>query len=109
MLPTDSPRHSLPADGGLSTLGLLMQQVGRLTFTVVLIWTVMALFNQKGDVPWPLLILVIPALIRSYTHQRAGGQLVYGATNQPRHGSTPAPVITYLAWSLIQTVVTCGW
>lgn len=64
----------LPADGGLTVLGVLMSTVGSALALVAATYTIVALL--PGGLPMSLALVALLSLVRSAVHARAGRQLV---------------------------------
>jgi hypothetical protein len=69
----------VPADQGLSSLGLLMQLAGNVLAAYAGLVAFMALFAMRGqgETLWVFLILGL-SITRSLVHRAAGAQLLYG-------------------------------
>jgi hypothetical protein len=98
----------VPADQGLSALGLLMQLAGNVLAAYAALITFQMLFvtsqlgDQSKDLLWVILALGL-SIGRSLLHRSAGSQLVYGGgEHQP---GRLAGVRRYVTVALIQSVV----
>jgi hypothetical protein len=106
---------SLPADHGLSGLGLVMQLVGTVMTAIVTSYGVLTLIimmqSSRGMGGGPggketmfLLLLIASSVLRSLAHRAAGTRLLYDGPG------TPASAIKrYLGASGIQIAVVCGF
>jgi hypothetical protein len=99
----------VPADQGLSGLGLLMQLAGNVLAAYAALLTFAALVTGGGgggDALWILLVLGL-SIARSLMHRSAGTQLLYGPRMSGLEGGTGnrfAGVRRYIVFGLIQSV-----
>jgi hypothetical protein len=92
----------MPADRGLSSLGLLMQLGGSLLAGYMALLALFPLFaGFGGDGALTVFLIGAAGVIRSGFHRAAGGALLYGAP-----GGAFRPVYTYARVSLIHTFAT---
>lgn len=70
--PVENPR--LPADGGLASLGLLMDTTGKALALVAVTYTIVAL--MAPTIPGMIALVALLSVGRSWVHARAGRQLV---------------------------------
>jgi hypothetical protein len=95
----------MPADQGLSSLGLLMQLAGTifLGFTSVMSVTFVITAGMAGGaIPglWVIFLALGSSAVRSAFHRAAGTALIYGHPQGPL-----APTRTYVIVSLVQTLI----
>lgn len=91
---SDDRESNVPADQGLSTLGLIMQLFGTLSGVLALVLG--ALFLSIGDEnKWLIVAGFAVSAVRSYFHARAGAELKSGFGGIQR----------YIVAALVQTVV----
>jgi hypothetical protein len=77
----------LPADHGLSSLGLVMQLVGGLTFGAMAIFALTPLLGAgRSPMAWPLFLLGASGVVRAVYHRIAGSGLIYGSPKGHLHG-----------------------
>lgn len=95
----------VPADQGLSSLGLLMQLAGNLLAAYAALLTFVMLFAAGGntDTLWAFLLLGL-SIARSMLHRAAGAQLLYGGPDAAS-GKRMAGIRRYVVFALVQTVV----
>ena len=107
VVPLSGPQ--LPADHGLSSLGLLMQVGGSIYAGAMSTMALMLLFavgsapgRSGGGMPglWALFLVLALCVVRSAMHRAAGNALVYGHPGGPLK-----PVRAYIWFALIQTFV----
>jgi hypothetical protein len=93
----------VPADQGLSSLGLLMQLGGNVfaAFGALAIFLVLFAMRGSGETLWVFLIFLM-AIARSLFHRSAGTQLLYGGGAMDRL----AGIRRYIGVSLLQTFAT---
>lgn len=107
------PDAQVPADQGLSSLGLIMQLGGTLFAayaSMILFMALMMMPRMGGDgtTLWVFLLLGV-CIARSFYHRAAGTELLYG-----KHSLSETPVGSfggirrYVAVALIQTIVVAG-
>lgn len=99
----------VPADQGLSSLGLLMQLGGNLFAAYAGLLTFMMLFMLRGsgETLWTV-VLLGSCITRSMFHRSAGSQLLYGtATLQEPNGENhrTAGIRRYIGVALLQTAL----
>jgi hypothetical protein len=94
----------VPADQGLSSLGLLMQLAGNAFAAGIALLAFMMLFagGTNGEVLWVLLILGL-SITRSMFHRAAGTQLLYGRAGG--EGQRLAGIHHYVYFGLAQSVM----
>jgi hypothetical protein len=94
----------VPADQGLSSLGLLMQLAGNVMAAFVALGTFQMLFlgRTSTETLWWLLILGL-SIARSMFHRAAGTRLLYGRLGDEGHRL--ASVHTYVNFALAQSVM----
>lgn len=104
--PVELVAPGVPADQGLSTLGLLMQLGGSLFAAIAAIGTVTIVLSPSGrgdDKLWVLLVLGL-CIARSLFHRGAGTELLYGRGGDP--GASPlAGVKRYIVIGLAHAAV----
>jgi hypothetical protein len=91
----------MPADRGLSSLGLLMQLGGTLFAAYMVLIALVPLFAQQGTVGLKLFLLGAAGAIRSGFHRAAGGALLYGSTR-----GVFRPTYHYIGVAAGQTLLT---
>lgn len=104
----DEPSYAnVPADQGLSSLGLLMQLGGNLfaVFGILIAFYVTFAARGSGQVLWVLLLLG-SCIGRSFLHRSAGTQLLYGRPGFAEEGANQrlAGVRRYIIVALVQTL-----
>jgi hypothetical protein len=94
----------VPADQGLSSLGLLMQLAGNVMAALVTLVAFLMLFQPQGNPQtlWVLLILGL-SIARSMVHRAAGTQLLYGRMGV--EGQRLAGIHRYVYFGLAQSVM----
>ena len=92
----------VPADQGLSSLGLLMQLGGNVFAAWAALMSFLMLFSQSGETLALLLVLGL-SIARSFMHRAAGTQLLYGANGAP--GNRLQGVHRYVLFALAQSVI----
>jgi hypothetical protein len=101
---------NVPADQGLSSLGLLMQLGGNIFAAYAALASFSMLFiGGSSETLWFLLILGV-SMARSFMHRAAGTQLLYGASGAP--GNRMQGVHRYILFALGQSVMVgalFGW
>jgi hypothetical protein len=90
----------VPADQGLSSLGLLMQLGGNVFAAWAALMSFMMLFSQSGETLALLLVLGL-SIARSFLHRAAGTQLLYGGPPGHRLQGVHRYVLFALAQSLV--------
>ncbi len=105
----DLPTAQVPADQGLSSLGLIMQLAGTLFAAYVSLFMFLMLLMPRGmggdgTTLWIFLVLGL-CIARSFYHRAAGTELLYGKRSlaETPEGSFGG-VRRYIAVALIQTV-----
>jgi hypothetical protein len=93
----------VPADQGLSSLGLLMQLGGGAFAALAALGSFTMLLVPGGETLWFLLMLGL-AMGRSFMHRAAGTQLLYGTPGAP--GNRLQGVNRYVMIGLAQSVIT---
>src|SRR5262245_22061627 len=98
----------VPADHGLSSLGLLMQLAGNLfaAYGALLAFSVLVLMRGSGETLW-LIILFGASITRSIFHRNAGTQLLYGAHSLTTEGSNQrlAGIRRYIGVAILHTLL----
>src|SRR5688572_10869958 len=98
----------VPADQGLSSLGLLMQLGGNLFAALGGLVAFMTLFAMRGsgETLW-VIVLLGACIARSIYHRNAGTLLLYGANSLVTEGSNQrmAGVRRYIVVALMQTAL----
>ncbi len=98
----------VPADQGLSSLGLLMQLAGNVlaaVFAMVLFYLLFVM-RGSGQTLW-VLLLIGSCIARSMFHRHAGTQLLYGAMSLTTEGQSNqrlAGIRRYIGVALLQTL-----
>lgn len=105
----DLPTAQVPADQGLSSLGLIMQLAGTLFAAFISLFMFMTLLTPRmggdGTMLWIFLVLGL-CVARSFYHRAAGTELLYGRrTLSETPVSAFAGVRRYVAVALGQTVL----
>lgn len=90
----------LPADRGLSSLGLLMQLVGSFFLGYMAFLALMPIFAGGGGGSWQLFLLGASGAVRAAFHRNAGGSLLYGSPGGPLRA-----VRAYAVVALIETAL----
>lgn len=101
---------ALPADQGLSSLGLLMQLAGNVfaAYAAMMAFAMLFALRGSGETLWVVLVLGL-SVARSLFHRAAGVQLLYG--NAPRSDGQVARLAgihAYIAFAFVQTVLVCA-
>ena len=91
----------MPADHGLSSLGLIMQLAGSLFLGAMVLFTISALFASQAGGWFFLLLVGASGAVRSAFHRAAGTALLYGS----QHGRF-RPTFTYVGVAVAQSVLT---
>lgn len=73
----------LPADHGLSSLGLLMQLVGSFFLGYMALLALLPIFAGGAPGSWQLFLLGASGAVRSAFHRNAGSALLYGSATGP--------------------------
>ena len=98
----------VPADQGLSSLGMLMQLGGNLfaAMGALLAFAMLFALRGSGEVLWMLLVL-IAGVARSLLHRAAGTQLLYGAPGFSEDGKNNrlSGIRRYIAFALMHTAL----
>ena len=91
----------LPADRGLSSLGLLMQLAGSLSMTSMVLITLMPIFagGAAGHGTLFLFLMGASGVVRGAFHRAAGNALIYGSVDPKKS------VLTYIGVSVVETLV----
>lgn len=90
----------MPADRGISSLGLLMQLGGVLGAVFAGLFAVSMAFGGAGSTTGVFFLVAVLSVIRSWYLRGAGGKLLYGT------GSEPARAVrTYLLVAGVHTIV----
>lgn len=103
----DLPDAGVPADQGLSSLGLLMQLGGHVFAAYAALAAFFILITEKLDheSPWILLVFGL-SLARSLVQRSAGARLLYGQSGTGE-GDRLAGTRRYIGVSLAQSVLVC--
>ncbi|HKE17350.1 MAG TPA: hypothetical protein VKB80_20890 [Kofleriaceae bacterium] len=91
----------MPADHGLSSLGLLMQLGGSLFLGGMVMFSVSALFASEARGWFFLLVVCAAGAVRSGLHRAAGTALLYGSQRGPFR-----PTCTYVAFAVAHSAFT---
>jgi hypothetical protein len=99
----------VPADQGLSSLGMLMQLAGNMFAAMLSLLTFITLMASSrggggGETLWILLVLGL-SIARSLVHRSAGAQLLYGQSGGGT-GSRMAGIQRYIVFSIGQSAIT---
>jgi hypothetical protein len=98
----------VPADQGLSSLGLLMQLAGNLfaAYGGMIAFIVLFAMRGSGETLW-MIILIGACITRSMLHRNAGTQLLYGQPSLNVEGSNQrtAGIRRYIIAALLQTAL----
>jgi hypothetical protein len=103
----------VPADQGLSSLGLLMQLAGNVLAAYAGLVAFTALFalqgSRGGETMWVFLLLGL-SIARSLMHRAAGAQMLYGNGQLHEDGSVErmAGIKRYVMFALAQTAIVAG-
>jgi hypothetical protein len=92
----------VPADQGLSSLGLLMQLGGSVFAAWAALMAFVMLFAQ-GEQTLALLLVLGLSIARSFMHRAAGTQLLYGLNGAP--GNRLQGVHRYVLFALAQSLI----
>ena len=90
----------LPADRGLSSLGLLMQLVGSFFLGYMALIALLPIFAGGAPGSWQIFLLGATGAVRAAFHRNAGSALLYGA-----HGGPLRAVRMYAIVALIETAL----
>ena len=90
----------VPADQGLSSLGLLMQLAGNVLAAYGSLIAFALIFLPTGDKLWMMLLTGL-SIARSLMHRSAGSQLLYGAPGIET-GKRMAGIKRYVSFAAIQ-------
>ncbi len=97
----------VPADQGLSSLGLLMQLAGNVLAPAmgILLFYTLFFLRGSGETLWMLLLLA-SCIARSLVHRNAGTQLLYGEASLTTEGSNQrmAGIRRYVVVALLQSL-----
>lgn len=92
------PTAGVPADQGLSSLGLIMQLGGTVAGVGVALFAFAMLFGLRGaDALWMFLLLAT-CVVRSMFHRSAGIEILYG---RPRADGASAPLVGLVRYIVI--------
>lgn len=98
----------VPADQGLSSLGLLMQLAGNLfaAYAGLLVFMMLFAMRGSGETLYVLVLLGV-SIARSILHRNAGTQLLYGPASLTTEGSNQrmAGIRRYVGFALLQTLL----
>jgi hypothetical protein len=99
----------VPADQGLSSLGMLMQLAGNMFAAMLSLFTFITLMASSrggagGETLWILLLLGL-SIARSLVHRSAGATLLYGVGGSGQ-GNRMAGIQRYIVFGLIQSALT---
>jgi hypothetical protein len=95
------PGPRMPADRGLSSLGLIMELGGSIFLGVMAMVGVLPLLGGAGAGSFLFLVLGAAGAARSGFHRAAGRALLYGSA-----GGVYRPIYVYIGVSVVQTVLT---
>lgn len=103
------PDPGVPADQGLSSLGLLMQLAGSVfgAYACLATFTVMLMPRMNTEKGWLLLVLGA-CVARSLFHRAAGTELLYGKRSLEGTASPLSGTKRYILIGLIQSVAIAG-
>ena len=93
----------MPADHGLSSLGLLMQLGGTIFLAIFAYLAIIPLMlggASAGNETWWWFLFAAASAIRSSFHRSAGRSMVYGSPNGPL-----GPTRLYIAVAAVHTVI----
>jgi len=93
----------MPADYGLTSLGLLMELGGSLflvTYCFLAISIVMAGARAAGDQTWWMFLFAVVGAVRSAFHRQAGRAMLYSSPKGPLQ-----PTRVYIAVSVVHTLI----
>jgi len=96
----------VPADQGLSSLGLLMQLAGTLfaaAGALLAFWSLFAM-HGSGQTLWVLVLLAM-SIGRSVLHRSAGTQLLYGTPSTDGKHQRMAGIRRYIGFSIMHTAL----
>ncbi len=99
----------VPADQGLSSLGMLMQLAGNMFAAMLSLFAFITLMASSrggagGETLWILLLLGL-SIARSLVHRSAGATLLYGVGGSGQ-GNRMAGIQRYIVFGLIQSALT---
>ncbi len=99
----------VPADQGLSTLGLLMQLGGSLFAALATLGTFVTMLTMgiggRGDQTLWMLLVLATCVARSAFHRMAGTELLYGKRTLEGTASPLAGVKRYIVVGLVQSAI----
>ncbi|HEY5922099.1 MAG TPA: hypothetical protein VIV11_10535 [Kofleriaceae bacterium] len=99
----------VPADQGLSSLGMLMQLGGNMFAALAGFVAFMTLLapGMRDETLW-MIVLIGASITRSLFHRNAGSQLLYGAHSITTEGSNQrlAGIRRYIGVAILQTLLT---
>jgi hypothetical protein len=96
----------LPADNGLSSLGLLMQLGGAVYLGIMAFFTMETLIAGRGAIgTWILLLVGITGAVRSWLHWAAGRAMLSGRERTELGGGPLQPTLLYVWVALAQTAL----
>ena len=101
----DLPDAGVPADQGLSSLGLLMQLGGHVfaAYAALAAFFILITANLRHESPWILLVFGL-SVARSLVQRSAGVRLLYGQTGTGE-GDRLAGIRRYIGTALAQSVL----
>lgn len=91
----------MPADHGLSSLGLLMQLFGSVFAGLAAFYAMIPILSGGAPAAWVMFVIGALACVRSIFHRMAGTSLVYGSAAGPFK-----MINTYAVVALVQTGLT---
>ncbi len=96
----------LPADRGLSSLGLLMQLAGSLSLAYMAVIALMPMFAGSGGGGDLFFLFICGAsgAVRGAYHRKAGSALLYGS-NTGSNTNPKKSIMTYVYVSLVETII----
>jgi hypothetical protein len=92
----------VPADQGLSSLGLIMQLAGNVFAAAAAVIAVPSILKGTDGLTLWILILLGLSIARSLFHRAAGAQLLYGENNTGR-GNRMAGIRRYIGFGLLHS------
>ncbi|MBA2545082.1 MAG: hypothetical protein H0V17_35895 [Deltaproteobacteria bacterium] len=98
------PAAGVPADQGLSSLGLIMQlagSVGGLGVSLLAFASLLGMKDSRGDALW-LFLLLSTCVVRSVFHRMAGTEMLYG---RPGASNALGGLTRYIVIGAIHSVV----
>lgn len=96
----------LPADRGLSSLGLLMQLVGSFFLGYMALLALLPVFAGGAPGSWEMFLLGASGAVRSAFHRSAGNALLYGSPTGPLRAVRKYVVVAFAETGLWLLVLT---